>query len=53
MKPKIKYTRVPMRKLRIVDDFLPVPEDLVFKGVRDAKRRAVSSNKRAKRRSAA
>jgi hypothetical protein len=53
MKPKIKYTSVPMRKLRVVDDFLPVPEDLVLRGVRHAKRLATSSNKRAKRRSAA
>jgi hypothetical protein len=28
---KIKYTDEPLGKLRIVDDFLPSPEDLVFK----------------------
>jgi hypothetical protein len=53
MKPKIKYTSVSMRKLRIVEDFLPTSEGLVFKGVRHAKRRAASSNERTKRRSAA
>jgi len=31
MKAKIKYTDEPLGKLRIVDDFLPPPEDLVFK----------------------
>ncbi len=31
MKSKIKYTDEPLGDLRIVDDFLPHPEDLVFK----------------------
>jgi predicted DNA binding CopG/RHH family protein len=31
MKSKIKYTNEPMGKLRVVDDFLPAPEELVFK----------------------
>jgi hypothetical protein len=31
MKSKIKYTDEPLGKLRIVDDFLPPPEDLFFK----------------------
>ena len=31
MKTKIKYTDEPLGKLRIVDDFLPPPEDLLFK----------------------
>ena len=31
MKSKVKYTNEPMGKLRVVDDFLPVPEELVFK----------------------
>ena len=31
MKSKIKYTDEPLGKLRIVDDFLPPPEDLLFK----------------------
>ncbi len=31
MKRKIKYTNEPMGKLRVVDDFLPAPEELVFK----------------------
>jgi hypothetical protein len=31
MKRKAKYTNEPRGKLRLVDDFLPVPEDLVFK----------------------
>ena len=31
MKAKIKYTDEPLDKLRIVDDFLPPPEDLLFK----------------------
>ena len=31
MKAKIKYTDEPLGKLRIVDDFLPSPEDLLFK----------------------
>jgi len=29
MKSKIKYTDEPLGKLRIVDDFLPPPEDFV------------------------
>ena len=32
IKSKIKYTDEPLGKLRIVDDFLPPPEDLLFKG---------------------
>lgn len=31
MKAKIKYTDEPLGDLRVVDDFLPPPEDLVFK----------------------
>lgn len=31
MKSKVKYTSEPMGKLRVVDDFLPAPEELVFK----------------------
>ena len=31
MKAKIKYTDEPLGELRIVDDFLPSPEDLLFK----------------------
>jgi hypothetical protein len=31
MSGKIKYTDEPLGKLRIVPDFLPPPEDLVFK----------------------
>ena len=31
MKSKIKYTDKPLGKVKIVDDFLPPPEDLVFK----------------------
>lgn len=31
MKSKIKYTEEPMGKPRIVDDFLPAPDELVFK----------------------
>jgi len=31
MKAKIKYTDEALGKLRIVDDFLPPPEDLLFK----------------------
>jgi hypothetical protein len=53
MKRKVKYTSKQMRKLRVVDDFLPAPEDLVFKGARHAKRRAVVSSGRTKQRSAA
>jgi hypothetical protein len=45
MKNKIKYTSKPLRKLRVVDDFLPAPKKLVFKGARHAKRRAASSVK--------
>lgn len=30
-KRKIKYTDEPLGKLRVVDDFLPPPEELVFK----------------------
>ncbi len=32
MKRKIKYTDEPMGEVRVVEDFLPAPEDLVFKG---------------------
>ncbi len=28
---KVKYTDEPLGKLRVVDDFLPAPENLVFK----------------------
>ena len=31
MKSKVKYTNEPMGKLRVMDDFLPAPEDLIFK----------------------
>ena len=31
MKNKIKYTDESLGKLRVIDDFLPAPEDLVFK----------------------
>ena len=31
MKSKVKYTNEPIGKLRVVKDFLPPPEDLVFK----------------------
>jgi predicted DNA binding CopG/RHH family protein len=31
MKSKIKYTDEPIGKLRIIKDFLPPPEELVFK----------------------
>ena len=31
MKTKIKYTDEPLGKLRIMNDFLPLPEDLLFK----------------------
>ncbi|MCH8010736.1 MAG: BrnA antitoxin family protein [Candidatus Marinimicrobia bacterium] len=31
MKKKIKYTDEPLGSLRVVDDFLPPPEELVFK----------------------
>jgi predicted DNA binding CopG/RHH family protein len=30
-KPKIKYTNEPIGKIKIVDDFLPRPKDLVLK----------------------
>jgi len=30
-KKHIKYTDEPLEKLRVIDDFLPSPEDLVFK----------------------
>lgn len=30
MKNKIKYTDEPMGELRVVQDFLPAPQDLVF-----------------------
>jgi hypothetical protein len=53
MKNKLKYTSKPLGKLRAVDDFLPAPEELVFKGTRHAKRRAGASGGRAKQRSAA
>ncbi|MHB8624515.1 MAG: CopG family transcriptional regulator [Sulfuricaulis sp.] len=31
MKRKLNYTNEPLGRLRVVDDFLPRPEDLVFK----------------------
>jgi len=31
MKKKIKYTDEPLGELRVVEDFLPPPEELVFK----------------------
>ena len=31
MKKKTKYTKEPLGKLKVVDDFLPPPEELVFK----------------------
>ena len=31
MKTKIKYTNEPIGKIKIVDDFLPPPEQLAFK----------------------
>ena len=31
MTAKIKYTNEPLGKLKIVDDFLPPPEELAFK----------------------
>ena len=31
MKTKIKYSDEPIGKLRVVEDFLPPPEELVFK----------------------
>ena len=31
MKKEIKYTDGPLGKLRVVEDFLPAPENLVFK----------------------
>ncbi len=31
MKKKIKYTNEPLGRLKIVDDFLPPPSELVFK----------------------
>lgn len=31
MKSKIKYTDEPMGRLRVIDDFLPKPDELVFK----------------------
>ncbi len=31
MKHKIKYTDEPMGKLKVIKDFLPPPEELVFK----------------------
>lgn len=30
-KRKVKYTDEPIGKIRVVDDFLPKPKDLVFK----------------------
>ena len=30
-KPKVKYKDEPIGKIRIVDDFLPAPQDLVLK----------------------
>jgi hypothetical protein len=31
MSAKIKYTNEPLRKIKVVPDFLPAPEDLVFR----------------------
>jgi predicted DNA binding CopG/RHH family protein len=31
MKKKIKYTNEPLGELKVIKDFLPSPEDLVFK----------------------
>ena len=31
MKRKIRYTDVPLGKLRVIKDFLPPPEELAFK----------------------
>lgn len=31
MSSKIRYTDEPLGRLRVVEDFLPAPEDLVFK----------------------
>lgn len=31
MKDKIKYTDEPLGKVKIIDDFLPPPEQLIFK----------------------
>ncbi len=31
MKTKIKYTDEPLGKIKVVDDFLPTPEELAFK----------------------
>ena len=31
MKKKIKYTNEPLGDLRVIDDFLPSPEELAFK----------------------
>ena len=31
MKNKIRYTEEPLGKLKVVDDFLPPPGDLIFK----------------------
>ena len=31
MKTKIKYTDEPIGKIKVVDDFLPTPEELAFK----------------------
>ena len=31
MKRKVKYTDEPMGRLRVIDDFLPKPNELVFK----------------------
>ncbi len=31
MKKKIKYTDEPLGNVRVIKDFLPAPEDLVFK----------------------
>ena len=36
MKRKIKYTDEPMGKLKVVNDFLPPPDQLVLKEVAEA-----------------
>jgi len=32
MKGKIKYTNEPIGKVKVISDFLPSPEELIFKG---------------------
>jgi hypothetical protein len=42
-KRKVKYTNVPIRKIKIVDDFLPKPKDLVLR--EETTKNDYSSNK--------